>query len=64
MTELPGVVCGVHHGLTSGALERAGVAANVRVVPVLDGSGPCLVHVEEHPPADCDDPLSTKGIVP
>ena len=65
-TELPGVVCAVHHGLTEGALQQAGVAARVRVVPVLDGSGPCLVHILNVPedPPTADSPLPTKEIVP
>jgi predicted ArsR family transcriptional regulator len=64
-TELPSVVCAVHHGLTSGALERAGIAADVRVVPVIDGSGPCLVHVQAGPSCqDSDFPSPTKEIVP
>jgi predicted ArsR family transcriptional regulator len=65
-TELPGVVCAVHHGLTEGALERAGIAATVRVVPVLDGSGPCLVHLHDasREPVTSDSSLSTKEILP
>ena len=64
--ELPSVVCAVHEGLTAGALESAGLPANVRVVPVLDGSGPCLVHLHEsHQPTDVSvPPVSTKEIVP
>jgi len=50
-SELPGVVCAVHEGMTVGALESAGLATNVRVVPVLDASGPCLVHLNEPPQA-------------
>lgn len=64
--EMPGVVCAVHEGLTVGALESAGLPATVRVVPVLDASGPCLVHLNE-PPQSSDVSVpsaSTKEIVP
>ncbi len=51
-TEQPEVICGVHHGLTVGTLEKAGITTGVQVVPVLDGSGPCLVRLADvqHPP--------------
>ncbi len=39
------VICGLHLGFVRGALERLGAAARVRVIPVLDGSGPCLVTI-------------------
>jgi predicted ArsR family transcriptional regulator len=62
--ELPGVVCAVHEGMTAAALESAGLPAHVRVVPVLDGSGPCLVHLlsPEVPDAN-DSPASKKESV-
>jgi predicted ArsR family transcriptional regulator len=41
--EQPEVVCGVHLGLLTGVLEEIGAPTKVRLVPVLDGSGPCLV---------------------
>lgn len=43
--EQPGVVCGMHLGLLTGLLEEIGALNKVRLVPVLDGSGPCLVNV-------------------
>ena len=59
-------LCAVHEGLTVGALESAGLPGAVRVVPVLDASGPCLVHLNEPPQAlDVSVPsASTKEIVP
>lgn len=45
-TERTDVVCGLHLGLLRGMLERLGGLASVRVIPVLDGSGPCLVRVQ------------------
>ena len=63
--ELPGVVCAVHEGLTAGALESAGLPANVRVLPVHDGSGPCLVQLLDPspPPAASGRATSQKEIV-
>jgi predicted ArsR family transcriptional regulator len=58
--ELPGVVCAVHEGMTAGALESAGMTAHVRVVPVLDGSGPCLVHLLLPEVPDANDSLASK----
>lgn len=45
--ERPDVVCGIHLGLVTGLLEQIGARRDVRLVPVLDGSGPCLVHLSE-----------------
>jgi predicted ArsR family transcriptional regulator len=41
----PEIVCSVHLGLVTGLLDEIGQSRHVRVVPVLDGSGPCLVHI-------------------
>ena len=41
--EQPAVVCGVHLGLVTGVLDAIGSDATVRLVPDLDGDGPCLV---------------------
>ncbi|MFL6078945.1 MAG: helix-turn-helix transcriptional regulator [Ornithinibacter sp.] len=41
----PETVCSVHLGLVPGLLDEIGQPRPVRVVPVLDGSGPCLVHI-------------------
>jgi len=41
----PEIVCSVHLGLVTGLLDEIGQPRPVRVVPVLDGSGPCLVHI-------------------
>lgn len=43
------VVCGVHLGFVQGVLERAGAPTGVRLIPVTDGSGPCLVHLLPRP---------------
>ena len=45
--EQPDVVCGIHLGLAKGLLEEIGARREVRLVPVLDGSGPCLVRLTE-----------------
>ena len=45
--EQPDVVCGIHLGLAKGLLEEIGARRDVRLVPVLDGSGPCLVRLTE-----------------
>ena len=52
--EQPEVVCSVHHGLLTGVLEEIGAPTNVRLVPVLDGSGPCLVRLGQPPVLDAD----------
>jgi len=41
----PEVVCSVHLGLVNGLLDEVGQPRKVRVIPVLDGSGPCLVRI-------------------
>jgi predicted ArsR family transcriptional regulator len=41
----PEVVCSIHLGLVTELLEQSGSTAQVRLVPVLDGSGPCLVRL-------------------
>jgi predicted ArsR family transcriptional regulator len=41
----PEVVCSIHLGLVTELLEQLGSTAKVRLVPVLDGSGPCLVRL-------------------
>ena len=43
--EHPNVVCGMHLGLLTGLLEQFGASTEVQLVPVLDGSGPCLVRL-------------------
>jgi predicted ArsR family transcriptional regulator len=45
--EQPDVVCGIHLGLVQGLLEELGARRDVQLVPVLDGSGPCLVRLSE-----------------
>jgi predicted ArsR family transcriptional regulator len=45
--EQPDVVCGIHLGLVKGLLEEIGARREVRLIPVLDGSGPCLVRLTE-----------------
>jgi predicted ArsR family transcriptional regulator len=45
--EQPDVVCGIHLGLVKGLLEEIGARRDVRLIPVLDGSGPCLVRLTE-----------------
>lgn len=45
--EQPDVVCGIHLGLVQGLLEEIGARRDVRLIPVLDGSGPCLVRLTE-----------------
>jgi predicted ArsR family transcriptional regulator len=45
--EQPDVVCGIHLGLVKGLLEEIGASRDVQLVPVLDGSGPCLVRLTE-----------------
>jgi predicted ArsR family transcriptional regulator len=45
--EQPDVVCGIHLGLVQGLLEELGARRDVQLVPVLDGSGPCLVRLNE-----------------
>jgi hypothetical protein len=35
----------VHLGLVNGLLDEVGQPRKVRVIPVLDGSGPCLVRI-------------------
>jgi predicted ArsR family transcriptional regulator len=41
----PGVVCGLHLGMVTGALEQIGAAVTAHLLPVLDGPGPCLVRL-------------------
>lgn len=41
----PDVVCGIHLGLVTELLAQLGSTAKARLVPVLDGSGPCLVRL-------------------
>jgi predicted ArsR family transcriptional regulator len=43
--EQPEVVCAVHLGLVRGVLDELDDPRTVRLAPVLDGSGPCLLHV-------------------
>lgn len=43
--EQPEVVCGMHLALLTGLLEEIGTATEVRMIPVLDDSDPCLVRV-------------------
>jgi predicted ArsR family transcriptional regulator len=43
--EQPDVVCSVHLGLAQGVLDAIGARATVRLEPVLDAPGPCLVHI-------------------
>jgi predicted ArsR family transcriptional regulator len=45
--EQPDVVCGIHLGLVKGLLEEIGARRDVRLIPVLDASGPCLVRLTE-----------------
>jgi len=45
--EQSGVVCGIHLGLVTGLLEEIGTRRDVALIPVLDGSGPCLVRLTE-----------------
>jgi predicted ArsR family transcriptional regulator len=45
--EQPDVVCGIHLGLVKGLLDEIGARRDVRLIPVLDGSGPCLVRLTE-----------------
>ncbi len=52
----PGVVCGVHLGMVKGVLEQIGAPHAVRLVPVLDGSGPCLVRFGDEDPAPVQNP--------
>ena len=54
----PEVVCGVHLGLLTGVLEAIGSPTKVRLVPVLDDSGPCLVRLGKAaaPAANPDSP--------
>jgi predicted ArsR family transcriptional regulator len=44
--EHPDVVCEVHLGLVRGVLEEYGDARRASLTPVLDGSGPCLLHLD------------------
>jgi len=61
----PEIVCSVHLGLVRGLVDRLGepglpggsgpaqfAADRVRVHPVLDGSGPCLVHLPRQRPLE------------
>jgi predicted ArsR family transcriptional regulator len=52
----PEIVCSVHLGLVTGLLDEIGQPRHVRVVPVLDGSGPCLVRIG---PASTESPVTT-----
>jgi predicted ArsR family transcriptional regulator len=45
--EQPDIVCGIHLGLVTGLLDEIGTRRDVRLIPVLDGSGPCLVRLTE-----------------
>lgn len=44
--EQPEVVCGLHLGLVRGLLGAAAPGLHLRLTPVLDGSGPCLLHLD------------------
>jgi predicted ArsR family transcriptional regulator len=44
--EQPDVVCEVHLGLVRGVLEEYGDPRHASLTPVLDGSGPCLLHLD------------------
>lgn len=57
--EHPDVVCGMHLGLLTGLLEQIGASTEVRLVPVLDGSGPCLVRLGACHPERRLPPLSS-----
>lgn len=46
-TEAPAVVCGLHLGMVTGALEQIGAAVSARLQPVFDGAGPCLVRLTD-----------------
>ena len=39
----------MHLGLVRRLLERWGMPSGARLVPVLDGSGPCVVRLEPRP---------------
>jgi len=47
--EQPEVVCALHLGMVRGALGDAADDVRLGLTPVLDGSGPCLLHLR---PAD------------
>ena len=57
--EHPDVVCGMHLGLLTGLLEQIGASTAVRLVPVMDGSGPCLVWLGACHPERCLPPISS-----
>jgi len=57
--EQPAVVCGVHLGVVTGVLDTLGAVASVRLRPVLEGDGPCLVHLNLLAP-----PASQSAAVP
>lgn len=46
----PAVVCGLHLGLVTGLLDEVGLTQQARLSPVLDGSGPCVVHIHTDGP--------------
>jgi predicted ArsR family transcriptional regulator len=46
----PDIVCGIHLGLVTELLADLGAPQKVRLVPVLDGSGPCLVRLSGSEP--------------
>jgi predicted ArsR family transcriptional regulator len=57
--EQPAVVCGVHLGLVSGVLDLLGASTAVRLVPVLDSDGPCLVRFGAPGPSSSHTPVET-----
>ena len=48
--EQPQVVCGLHLGMVRGAIGDQADDVRVGLTPVLDGSGPCLVHLRPRVP--------------